>query len=336
LTDVGSAKGHSTVVDNEVSPTCTESGKTEGTHCSVCHEILKKQEIIQALGHSWNEGIVTKPATCTENGIKTYTCKNDITHTKTEVIIATGHNWDNGVVTKFPTSKEDGTLTITCKTCKETKAVVIPATGKQTDADQLDQKPSVTPEPTQSKIEDGAGTISSDGKILTDEDGVKYLVAAKVTTKMLIKNAVIADKKSASKYKITKITKKNGKVTGGTVTYTKPYNKNCKTATVNSTVKIAGVTFKVTSVEKSAFKGCTNLTKVTIGKNVTQIGKNAFNGCGNLRSVIINAVNLKKVGTNAFNGINYRTKFKLYKKKYEKYKKMIKKAKAPTTVKYSK
>ena len=123
-----------------------------------------------------------------------------------------------------------------------------------------------------------------------------------------------------------KINKNKVKACGRTVTYTKPYNKNCKTAIVKDTVKIAGVTFKVTAVANNAFKGCTKITKVTIGKNVIQIGKNAFNGCKRL----------KNVGANAFKDINSKAKFKLYKKKYTKYKKMIKKAKAPAKAKYTK
>ena len=48
-------------------PTCTEPGKTEGSHCSVCNEVLKAQETIPAKGHT----PVTDPAeeaTCTKAG----------------------------------------------------------------------------------------------------------------------------------------------------------------------------------------------------------------------------------------------------------------------------
>ena len=48
--------------------TCTETGLTEGTKCSVCGDVLKAQEEIPALGHK-EEVIKGKTATCTEKGL---------------------------------------------------------------------------------------------------------------------------------------------------------------------------------------------------------------------------------------------------------------------------
>ena len=84
------ATGHTEVIDAAKAPTCTETGLTEGKHCSVCNEVLVAQEEIPAKGHSWNEGEITTSPTCENAGVKTYTC-TVCNATKTEAIDATGH-----------------------------------------------------------------------------------------------------------------------------------------------------------------------------------------------------------------------------------------------------
>ncbi len=45
--------GHIAVTDEAVAPTCTETGLTEGSHCSVCNETLVAQQVVDATGHSY-------------------------------------------------------------------------------------------------------------------------------------------------------------------------------------------------------------------------------------------------------------------------------------------
>ncbi len=65
---------HTAVTDEAVAPTCTEEGLTQGSHCAVCGKIITAQNTVPSAGHKWNSGIITKPASCTENGEITYTC----------------------------------------------------------------------------------------------------------------------------------------------------------------------------------------------------------------------------------------------------------------------
>ena len=56
------SSGHTEVVDKAVAASCTATGLTEGKHCSVCKEVLVKQQVIDKLNHTPGA-----QATCTEN-----------------------------------------------------------------------------------------------------------------------------------------------------------------------------------------------------------------------------------------------------------------------------
>ena len=57
-----------------VAATCTDIGYTEGTKCATCGMIISQPQPIYPVGHQWDEGVVTKEPTATENGERTYTC----------------------------------------------------------------------------------------------------------------------------------------------------------------------------------------------------------------------------------------------------------------------
>ena len=97
IVDTGSALGH--VFEHKVSlATCTSEGE-EYDYCSRCHT---KANVVHTptTDHIYNNGIVTKAATCTDKGIKTYTC-SECGDSYTESIPALGHSYNSrGVCTR--------------------------------------------------------------------------------------------------------------------------------------------------------------------------------------------------------------------------------------------
>ncbi|MBQ3003460.1 MAG: hypothetical protein IJD82_06995, partial [Clostridia bacterium] len=68
---------------------------------------------IDALGHSYDEGEVATAPTCTEEGVKTFTC-TACGDSYTEAVQSTGHNYVEGEVTLEPTCTATGTKVYTC------------------------------------------------------------------------------------------------------------------------------------------------------------------------------------------------------------------------------
>lgn len=109
---------HTEVVEKAVAPTCTETGLTEGKHCSVCSAVLVEQEVVPAKGHSWDSGKITIVPTCTGTGVKTYTC-TACAATRTETVSATGHT-AVAVAKVEPTCTQSGRAAGTkCSVCGE-------------------------------------------------------------------------------------------------------------------------------------------------------------------------------------------------------------------------
>ena len=122
-----SPTGHKTEILKGRAKTCTEPGLTEGEKCAVCGKILKAQEKIEAPGHIWSEGVVTKPAKCDEQGEMQYTCEV-CGAVQTKSLSPTGHSFRHK--TDAATCTEDGAEYDICAQCGvKTNEKPIPAVG---------------------------------------------------------------------------------------------------------------------------------------------------------------------------------------------------------------
>ena len=96
--------------------TCQQEGEQQRV-CEVCGDV--ETQTIPVTEHSY-ESVVTQP-TCTEGGYTTYTCTvcgDSYVGNETEAL---GHTWDEGVITTQPTTDSEGVKTYTCTVCGATK-----------------------------------------------------------------------------------------------------------------------------------------------------------------------------------------------------------------------
>lgn len=155
---------HTVVIDTAVEPTCENTGLTQGSHCSVCGEVIEEQKIVSATGHDyqvtdsvksefkcggtlityqcknckntyqetvgaghvWDEEYtVDKAATCTENGSQSRHCSYGCGEvTDVQEIKALGHSFTNYISDKNATCTEDGTKTAKCDRCEASDTVI--------------------------------------------------------------------------------------------------------------------------------------------------------------------------------------------------------------------
>lgn len=127
---------------------------------------------------------------------------------------------------------------------------------------------------------------------VTAEDGKTTDTYTIKVTRVVPKNYKITI--SGKKYQVT-----NARSTKGTVAITGLSDKKAETLSVPNTVKIYGITYKVTSVGKNAFRELSKLKTVKVGDNVTTIGYGAFYKCPALKSVTLGK-NVKSIGDHAF------------------------------------
>lgn len=123
------ASVHNWKVSDRQEPNCGKDGYIEYT-CMVDHCGTTFRHTLPATGqHTWNEGVVTKEPTCTELGVRTFTCT--VCHnTRTEDIEAPGHEYGEWVIDRDATCIEEGSKHRDCIRSDATQTESIPATGQ--------------------------------------------------------------------------------------------------------------------------------------------------------------------------------------------------------------
>ena len=352
-----------TELRNVKEATCAQEGYTGDTYCKDCGEKLSSGKTIAKTDHIWDSGRITKPATDTESGIKTYTCINCNT-TRTEEIPATGEHLNTELRgAKSATCLEEGYTGDTyCKDCgtKLSSGTVIPKTGHIWDEGVVTKATTCTEKGIRTytcsvcestKIEEipstGHGTKITKfakeatytqegytGDIYCQDCGTlleegKFLAKLEQPKQTVTPGEMIGDKASNGVYKVL--------ADGRSVEFVRQMVQS-KVVKIPDTVSINGTIYAVTGISANAFKNNQLLRTTVIGRNVRRIGKQAFYNCKNLRTITIRTSMLtkKNIGTKAFKGTYKKIKVKVPAKQFKTYKKFFKSKGMSTKAVYKK
>ena len=122
---------HYVAIDVAVSPTCTEAGLSEGSHCSVCNVVIVEQTYLEALGHDTVMHDAKSPA-CLEIGWEKYETCSRCDYSTYKEIAASGHDLKE-IATKAASCTEDGWNSyVECSRCDYSTFEMISALGHDT------------------------------------------------------------------------------------------------------------------------------------------------------------------------------------------------------------
>jgi len=283
-TKTGSAKGHTSATDAAVPATCTETGLTEGSHCSVCNEVLVAQEVVAAKGHTSATDAAVAP-TCTETGLTEGShCSvcNEVLVAQ-EVVAAKGHTsaTDAAVApTCTSTGKTEGSH---CSVCNE---VLVAQTVVPAKAHTFDE----AADPTRSECSvcnHGFFRYTSKNNAAVSPATASNLKDAFGDKLNIVSNGYVeAEGKCVMEFSAPLDTIGD--------------NAFCFCSGFTGSLTIPN---SVTSIGESAFETCSGITSVTIPNSVKSIKENAFSNCQSITSMCVGSGNTVYDSRNNCNAI---------------------------------
>lgn len=331
---------HVTEIVGAKESTCTIAGYSGDEVCKHCHKVIKKGHELALAQHQWGEWKTTTPASCTHEGEETRQC-SVCQETETRKLEKTDHDWSEWKITTKPSCTTEGEETRQCKNCQKTESRTLAKTVHNTEIVGA-KAPSCTTEGyTGDEVCKDCHAVVKKGNSLaktahqwstwktttnpsytsegeqTRQCSQCHQTETRKLNKLPLPKAGTKYTVGGNQYTVLKA--------GLSVRFSKA-NPKAKTVTIPNTIKVNGISYKVTEVGANAFKNNKKVKKVTIGANVVKIANKAFNKCPSLRNVIIKTTLLTKntASKKCFNKVHKKMVIKVPKKVKKSYAKIFK------------
>jgi len=326
---------HTVVTDEAKAPTCTETGLTEGNHCSSCGVVLVEQKVVDALGHTEVVDEAVAP-TCTETGLTEgkhcSVCEEILI--EQETVKASGHSiteenkcsgcelvCSSGLI--FTLSEEKDYYIVSGIGSCEEKNIYIPKTHEKLPVKSIGNESFSVSEIESIYIPDSITSIgdhafkncaSLKSVVIPDSvtnvgqdafDGCVKLSAVYISDIAAWCNISFkfGGNLNSNPLYLAKNLYFNGELVRELVIPDGVTSIGYMAFSGSDSIISVIIPDSVTSIGESAFTNCENIISVSIGDNLTNIGYMAFYDCDNLVSVRLGKA-VKLIGDYAFENCN--------------------------------
>ena len=297
-------EGHNVVVDPAVPATCTEDGLTEGSHCSVCGEIIVAQQVIPAhhtLSDEWDYDGTNHWKTCSECGEHQETAEHTCIGMNGKMICSVcGYEQNSTLGLIFSLNSDGESYTVTGRNKTTTnRDVVIPsqyrgkpvtAIGEDAFYDDSDYNTGIT------SVQIPRSVTSIERRAFSS--------CTRLTTITFEAGMTLTNLEYGAFRNCPKLTELD--LPKGLTTI--PDNL-CESNSALETVHIKG---GVTTIGVNAFVNCYSLKTITIPASVTSFGNAAFYETRNIETVYFGGYeegwNSISKGTQNYSNILYATR----------------------------
>lgn len=258
-------KRHVETVDAYIPATCSNTGLTEGSHCSECGLVLVPQRTIEKdeNNHIFSDWVIAQSPNCTQNGVRYRNC-SECGKAEAENVPAIGHQGD-WIILQQATCLHEGNKELHCTACNNLIRDVIEVADHKW----------------------------GDWSIIKEAScGIGYRTRTCSTCERTKKEIMESDKSKSHSFNETNVCEVCGehRATEGLKYEIGEYGRLC-VVDYEGTDQDVYIPFSyagmpVSQISTNAFAGHSEIRSISIPESVIKIAQRAFYGCTGLTSIV--------------------------------------------------